>query len=83
MASAHQAAGGVQFVKQFVRGKIDRELYGLMIAQLYHLYGSLESALDRHGQHILVPAISPMSCTVDPPCKKTLHFGIQTHQRLV
>ncbi|KAL3945633.1 MAG: hypothetical protein SGBAC_000289 [Bacillariaceae sp.] len=48
-ASAHQAAEGVQFVKKFVRGKIDRELYGLMIAQLYHLYGSLETALDRHA----------------------------------
>jgi len=48
-ANSHQAAEGVHFVKQFVRGKIDRELYGLMIAQLYHLYGSLETALDRHA----------------------------------
>jgi len=48
-ASSHQAAEGVHFVKEFVRGKIDRELYGLMIAQLYHLYGSLEQALDEHA----------------------------------
>ena len=48
-ASSHQAAEGVHFVKQFVRGNIDRDLYGLMIAQLYHLYGSLEQALEEHA----------------------------------
>ncbi|CAJ1941506.1 unnamed protein product [Cylindrotheca closterium] len=64
-ANSHQAAEGVQFVKQFVRGKIDRELYGLMIAQLYHLYGSLEIALDRHA----------------PALFNSCHFSNELHRR--
>ena len=48
-AMAHEAAESVHFVKNFVRGKIDRQLYGLLIAQLYHVYQELEQALDEHA----------------------------------
>jgi heme oxygenase len=48
-AGAHKAAESVHFVKNFIRGKIDRDLYGLLVAQLYHLYGKLEEALDQHA----------------------------------
>eukprot|EP00980_Cylindrotheca_fusiformis_P011859 scaffold2817_cov130-Cylindrotheca_fusiformis.AAC.14 len=47
--NAHKAAESVHFVKNFIRGQIDRDLYALLVAQLYHLYGSLENALDQHA----------------------------------
>lgn len=48
-AVAHEAAESVHFVKNFIKGKIDRDLYGLLVAQLFHLYNRLEQALDRHA----------------------------------
>lgn len=47
--SAHEAAENVHFVKNFIRGKIDRDLYALLVAQLFHVYTELEKALDLHA----------------------------------
>eukprot|EP00934_Nitzschia_sp_Nitz4_P000055 Nitzschia sp. Nitz4//scaffold30_size153850//22912//24327//NITZ4_002762-RA/size153850-processed-gene-0.4-mRNA-1//1//CDS//3329547214//55//frame0 len=46
---AHEAAESVHFVKNFIRGQIDRQLYGLLVAQLFHVYRGLEQALDHHA----------------------------------
>ena len=46
---AHKEAESVHFVKNFIRGKIDRNLYGLFVAQLFHVYRHLERALDEHA----------------------------------
>lgn len=46
---AHEAAESVHFVKNFIRGKIDRNLYALLVAQLFHVYTRLEDALDEHA----------------------------------
>jgi heme oxygenase len=48
-AIAHEAAESVHFVKNFIRGKIDRNLYALLVAQLFHVYAKLEDALDTHA----------------------------------
>lgn len=48
-ARAHEAAESVHFVKNFIRGKIDRQLYALLVAQLFHVYRRLEEALDEHA----------------------------------
>ena len=48
-AAAHEAAENVHFVKNFIRGQIDRRLYGQMILSLYFVYKSLEELLDLHG----------------------------------
>jgi heme oxygenase len=50
-AESHKAAESVHFVSNFVRGKIDRTLYGQLVAMLYHVYEALEECLDRHGPH--------------------------------
>jgi len=50
-AEAHEAAESVHFVKNFIRGKIDRELYALLVAQLYHVYKKMETLLDEHAPH--------------------------------
>jgi heme oxygenase (biliverdin-producing, ferredoxin) len=48
-AVSHKAAEDVHFVSNFIRGKIDRELYKHLVAMLYHVYVALEECLDRHG----------------------------------
>ncbi|KAL3917577.1 MAG: hypothetical protein SGILL_004648 [Bacillariaceae sp.] len=53
-AAAHEAAESVHFVRNFIKGVIDRELYALLVAQLYHVYQKLEELLDRHApKHFL------------------------------
>ena len=48
-AVAHEAAESVHFVKNFIRGKIDRNLYALLVAQLFHVYTKMEDALDEQA----------------------------------
>jgi len=46
---AHKEAESVHFVKNFIRGKIDRSLYALFVAQMSHVYRRLELELDEHA----------------------------------
>jgi len=46
---AHKEAESVHFVKNFIRGKIDRNLYALFVAQMLHVYRRLEKELDEHA----------------------------------
>jgi len=46
---AHKEAESVHFVKNFIRGKIDRSLYALFVAQMFHVYRRLEAELDQHA----------------------------------
>ena len=48
-AESHEAAENVHFVKMFIHGKIDRDLYQEMVSGLYHTYVCLESLLDSLG----------------------------------
>jgi len=48
-AESHQAAEDVHFVQNFIRGKIDRQLFADFTLSLYHVYQKLESALDQHA----------------------------------
>jgi heme oxygenase len=60
-AISHQAAEDVHFVRNFIQGKIDRQIYGKMVGMLYHVYVKLEACLDQAGpQHF-----------------STLHFPLQ------
>lgn len=47
--SSHRAAENVHFVKNFIKGKIQRELYATLIANLYFIYYALEELLDKHA----------------------------------
>jgi len=48
-AVSHQDAEDVHFVKNFVAGKIPRELYRQLVAMLYHVYVAMETCLERYG----------------------------------
>ena len=47
---SHKAAENVHFVKNFIRGKIDRELYKQLIADLWHVYDAMEEKLALYGR---------------------------------
>jgi heme oxygenase len=55
---SHSAAESVHFVKEFIKGNIDKDIYGTLIKNLYFLYKELEPLLDEYA----------------PKCFPTLHF---------
>ena len=73
-AVAHEAAESVHFVKNFIRGVIDRKLYGLLVAQLYHVYGKLEEALDIHAPQYFDTCHFPNELHRTPALKEDLEF---------
>lgn len=48
-AVSHQAAEDVHFVKNFIQGKIDRNLFANLVGMLYHVYFALEDSLNQHA----------------------------------
>jgi heme oxygenase len=48
---SHRAAENVQFVRNFIKGKIDREAYKHMIVSLWHVYTALEDELRKNASH--------------------------------
>jgi len=51
---AHKAAETVHFVKEFIKGKVPRDVYGQMVVNLFYIYEALEDALERCADHELV-----------------------------
>ena len=49
-AISHKEAENVSFVKNFLRGKITVPVYAVLIANLYHVYKTMEGEMDRHGK---------------------------------
>jgi len=47
-SEAHEAAENVHFVKNFIAGDIDRELYADLILSLHSIYTAMEHLLDKH-----------------------------------
>lgn len=54
---AHDRAENTQFVKDFLKGNIKRELFKLATAALYFTYSALEEEMDRNQDH---PAFAPL-----------------------
>jgi heme oxygenase len=77
-AVAHEAAELVHFVKNFIRGKIDRELYGLLVAQLFHLYQRLEQALDEHAPKLFAACHFPKELHRSPALQEDVDFWHST-----
>mmetsp|Transcript_140874 Transcript_140874/g.357907 ORF Transcript_140874/g.357907 Transcript_140874/m.357907 type:complete len:404 (-) Transcript_140874:180-1391(-) len=51
---AHKAAETVHFVREFIKGKVPREVYAQMVVNLFYVYEALEDALDKCAEHPLV-----------------------------
>jgi len=56
-ADAHKEAETVNFVREFIKGKVSREIYAQLVVNLYHVYGALEEALEACADHELVDPI--------------------------
>uniref|UniRef100_A0A8C3VVZ7 Heme oxygenase 1 n=1 Tax=Catagonus wagneri TaxID=51154 RepID=A0A8C3VVZ7_9CETA len=63
---AHDRAENTQFVKDFLKGNIRKELFKLATAALYFTYSALEEEMDRNRDH---PAFAP------------LYFPVELHRR--
>lgn len=53
-AESHKAAENVHFVREFIKGKVPRDLYAQFIVDLLHIYTALEEALELCADHDLV-----------------------------
>ncbi|XP_036266162.1 heme oxygenase 2 isoform X1 [Pipistrellus kuhlii] len=63
---AHDRAENTQFVKDFLKGNIKKELFKLATTALYFTYSALEEEMDRNQDH---PAFAP------------LYFPLELHRK--
>lgn len=56
-AEAHKAAENVHFVKEFIKCRVDRQIYAQFVVNLYHIYQALEEALEANAEHPLVESL--------------------------
>lgn len=54
---AHQAAETVHFMREFVKGRVSRELYAKLVVNLYHIYVALEDGLEANAEHPLIESL--------------------------
>lgn len=72
---AHSAAESVHFIREFIRGRVSRDLYAQLIVNLYHVYAALEAALDAHCEHVLLePLYFPDELNRAGTLKKDVEF---------
>lgn len=51
---AHKAAESVHFVREFIKGKVSREMYARLIVNLFYVYEAMEEALEANADHPLI-----------------------------
>ncbi|CAE8697159.1 unnamed protein product, partial [Polarella glacialis] len=56
-AEAHKAAENVHFVREFIKGRVSRQIYAQFIVNMYHVYRALEEALEASSEHPLVESL--------------------------
>eukprot|EP01126_Amoeba_proteus_P065972 TRINITY_DN9474_c0_g3_i4.p1 TRINITY_DN9474_c0_g3~~TRINITY_DN9474_c0_g3_i4.p1 ORF type:complete len:435 (-),score=87.66 TRINITY_DN9474_c0_g3_i4:39-1343(-) len=50
---AHRAAESVQFVRQFLRGRISKDIYAKFVACLYFIYKAIEEEARNNRDHVI------------------------------
>ena len=73
-AESHTAAENVHFVKNFIKGIIDRELYMELVTGLYHTYLTLEKLLDLHGPNYFPSLHFPKELSRTDALKEDMEF---------
>ncbi|EJC99021.1 heme oxygenase-like protein [Fomitiporia mediterranea MF3/22] len=59
-SAAHESAEHSQGAGWLTRGELDKEEYVRFLMMLYHVYDTLETALERHSSHpVLAPTYNP------------------------
>lgn len=54
---AHKAAETVHFVREFIKGRVSREIYAQFVVNLFHVYKALEEGLELCAEHPLVESL--------------------------
>jgi heme oxygenase len=78
-AVSHQAAEDVHFVRNFIQGKIDRQIYGKMVGMLYHVYVKLEACLDQAGPKHFSTLHFPLQLSREQALEEDLDFWHGSH----
>jgi len=73
-ARSHKAAENVQFVKNFIRKKIRRDLYEQFIIDLYFIYQALEEELNQFGPQYFPKLHRPDILTRIPSLEKDVSY---------
>ncbi|XP_060116544.1 heme oxygenase 2 [Heteronotia binoei] len=70
----HDRAENTPFVKDFLKGKIKRQLFKLGTAALYHTYSALEEEMERNKDH---PAFMPLYFPLELHRKEALEKDLE------
>jgi len=54
---AHKTAETVHFVREFIKGRVNQQVYAQFIVNLFHVYSALEEALEENSEHPLVESL--------------------------
>lgn len=72
---SHKAAENVHFVRNFIRGKIEKVLYKQLVGDLYHVYRALEGKLDEFRTHKMVqPIYFPVELRRLPALERDMEY---------
>ena len=77
-AKAHREAENVSFVRNFIKGKIDRDLYIDMGVALWYVYCALEEELDRHADAHFAALHQPLKLSRKASLERDLEFFLGT-----
>jgi heme oxygenase len=73
--AAHKAAENVHFVREFVHGRVTRDVYRKMVANLYFVYQAMEDAVDANCDHpLLKPVYMPRELHRSAELEKDLAY---------
>ncbi|KAL8175259.1 UNVERIFIED_CONTAM: Heme oxygenase 2 [Gekko kuhli] len=71
---SHDQAENTQFVKDFLKGKIKRELFKLGTVALFYTYSALEEEMERNKDH---PAFAPLYFPLELHRKESLEKDLE------
>uniref|UniRef100_A0A8D0DHM3 heme oxygenase (biliverdin-producing) n=1 Tax=Salvator merianae TaxID=96440 RepID=A0A8D0DHM3_SALMN len=71
---SHDRAENTQFVKDFLKGRIKRELFKLGTVALYFTYSALEEEMERNKEH---PAFTPLYFPLELHRKESLQKDLE------
>ncbi|XP_078723191.1 heme oxygenase 2-like [Lampetra fluviatilis] len=72
---SHTLAENTHFVKEFLQGRIRRDLFEHMTVALYHVYTALEEEMERNKGHAaFAPLHFPLELSRKAALEKDLHF---------
>lgn len=80
---SHTAAESVHFVKEFIRGNIDRTLYSKLILNLFHVYKHLETHLDQYAPHYFPSLHFPKELSRTDALKDDVDFYHGSSERIL